>query len=99
MDAIRVNIRSGGAVSSKAVFVALAILPDGTRDVLRLWFQANEGDKFWARMAEVPRELPHRPQIHRLRLALQPLDPHVFEKALAQRTHILIRYQNQPLSD
>lgn len=44
MDAIRVNIRSGGAVSSKAVFVAF--LPDGTRDVLRLWFQANEGDKF-----------------------------------------------------
>ncbi|MEQ8922287.1 MAG: transposase [Marinovum algicola] len=41
MDAIRVNIRSGGAVSSKAVFVALAILPDGTRDVLRLWFQGN----------------------------------------------------------
>ncbi len=34
MDAIRVNIRSDGAVSNKAVFVALAILPDGTRDVL-----------------------------------------------------------------
>jgi len=46
MDAIRVNIRSDGAVSNKAVFVALAILPDGTRDVLGLWFQANEGAKF-----------------------------------------------------
>ena len=34
MDVIRVNIRSDGAVSNKAVFVALAILPDGTRDVL-----------------------------------------------------------------
>ncbi|MEP0234917.1 MULTISPECIES: transposase [Alphaproteobacteria] len=33
MDAIPVNIRSDGAVSSKAVFVALAVLPDGTRDV------------------------------------------------------------------
>ncbi|QQM30019.1 IS256 family transposase [Martelella lutilitoris] len=48
MDAIRVNIRSDGVVSNKAVFVALAILPDGTRDVLGLWFQANEGAKFWA---------------------------------------------------
>lgn len=48
MDAIRVNIRSDGAVSNKAVFVALAVLPDGTRDVLGLWFQANEGAKFWA---------------------------------------------------
>ena len=34
MDAIRVNIRSDGAVSNKAVFVALAILPDGTRGAL-----------------------------------------------------------------
>ena len=50
MDAIRVNIRSDGAVSNKAVLVALAVLPDGTRDVLGLWFQANEGAKFWAKV-------------------------------------------------
>ena len=50
MDAIRVNIRSDGAVSNKAVFVALAVLPDGTRDVLGLWFQANEGAKVWAKV-------------------------------------------------
>lgn len=50
MDAIRVNIRSDGAVANKAVFVALAVLPDGTRDVLGLWFQANEGAKFWAKV-------------------------------------------------
>lgn len=50
MDAIRVNIRSNGAVCNKAVFVALAILPDGTRDVLGLWFQANVGAKFWAKV-------------------------------------------------
>ncbi|GAL98579.1 hypothetical protein ATR1_361d0001, partial [Acetobacter tropicalis] len=43
MDAIRVNIRSDGTVSNKAVFIALAILPDGTRDILGLWFQENEG--------------------------------------------------------
>ena len=49
MDTIRINIGSDGAVSNEAVFVALAILPDGTRDVLGLWFQANEGAKFWAK--------------------------------------------------
>nr|WP_272213483.1 transposase [Marinicella sp. W31]MDC2879440.1 transposase [Marinicella sp. W31] len=48
MDAIRANIRNDGAVSNKAVIVALAVLPDGTRDLLGLWFQANEGAKFWA---------------------------------------------------
>ena len=50
MDVIRVKIRTDGAVINKAVFVALAILPDGTRDVLGLWFQANEGAKFWAKV-------------------------------------------------
>ena len=34
MGAIRVTIRGNGAVSNKAVIVALAGLPDGTRDVL-----------------------------------------------------------------
>lgn len=50
MDAIRDNIRSDGALSNKAVFVALAILPDGARDVLGLWSQANEGARFRARV-------------------------------------------------
>ena len=50
MDAIRVSIRSDGAVSNEAVFVALAILPDGTRDVPGLWVQANEGAKFWTKV-------------------------------------------------
>ncbi len=50
LDAIRVKIRTDGVVLNKAVFVALAVLPDGTRDVLGLWFQANEGAKFWAKV-------------------------------------------------
>ena len=37
-------------VASLLHFVALAVLPDGTRDVLGLWFQANEGAKFWAKV-------------------------------------------------
>ena len=47
---IRVNIRSDGAVWNNSVFVALAILPDGTRDVPGLWLQANEGAKFRAKV-------------------------------------------------
>ena len=50
LDTLRVHIRSDGAVSNKAVFVVLAILPEGTRDALGLWFQANEGAKFWAKV-------------------------------------------------
>ena len=50
MDAVRVNIRSDGAVSNKAVFVAPAILPDGTGDVPGLWFRTSEGAKFRARV-------------------------------------------------
>jgi putative transposase len=50
MDAIRVKNPSDGAVSNKVVFVALAVLPDDTRDVLGLWFRSNEGAKIWAKV-------------------------------------------------
>lgn len=50
MDAIRVNIHRDGAVSNKAAFVALAILPDATRDVLGPWFQATEVAKLWEKV-------------------------------------------------
>jgi transposase-like protein len=45
-DALRVKIRGDGVVSNKAVYLALAILPDGTRDVLGLWVEQTEGAKF-----------------------------------------------------
>jgi len=48
MDAIRVNIRSDGAVSNKAVFVALAILPP-SRDICSA--NALPGDRRHARRA------------------------------------------------
>ena len=52
MDAIRVNIRSDGAVSNTAVFVALAILPDGTRDVLDILIAVVDGLKGFAHAIE-----------------------------------------------
>jgi putative transposase len=36
-DALRVKIRDEGLVKNKAVYVALALNPDGEKDVLGLW--------------------------------------------------------------
>ena len=48
-DAIRVKIRDEGFVRNKAVYIALAILPDGTKEILGLWIEQTEGAKFWLR--------------------------------------------------
>jgi putative transposase len=47
LDALVLKIRDGGSVQRKACYLALAITMDGERDVLGMWFQANEGAKFW----------------------------------------------------
>jgi putative transposase len=49
-DALRVKIRDDGMVRNKAVYVALGVLPDGTRDVLGLWIEQTEGAKFWLKV-------------------------------------------------
>src|SRR6476469_877096 len=49
-DALRVKIRDEGVVRSKAVYLALAVLPDGTRDVLGRWIEQTEGAKFWVKV-------------------------------------------------
>lgn len=49
-DALRVKIREDAVVRSKAVYFALAILPDGTRDILGLWIENTEGAKFWMKI-------------------------------------------------
>jgi putative transposase len=49
-DAIRVKIRDEGFVRNKAVYIALGILPDGTKDILGLWIEQTEGAKFWLRV-------------------------------------------------
>ena len=37
LDALRVKIRADGVVHNKAVYLALGVQRDGTRDVLGLW--------------------------------------------------------------
>lgn len=49
-DAIRVKVRDEGFVRNKAVYIALGILPDGTKDILGLWIEQTEGAKFWLRV-------------------------------------------------
>ncbi len=47
LDALVLKIRDGGSVQRKACYLAMAINMDGEREVLGMWFQANEGAKFW----------------------------------------------------
>ncbi len=49
-DAIRVKIRDEGFVRNKAVYVALAVLADGSKEILGLWIEQTEGAKFWLRV-------------------------------------------------
>src|SRR5215210_6288830 len=49
-DALRVKIRDEALVRSKAVYLALAVLPDGSRDILGIWIEQTEGAKFWMKV-------------------------------------------------
>src|SRR5712671_1566818 len=49
-DALRVKIRDEAVVRSKAVYLALAVLPNGTRDILGIWIEQTEGAKFWLKV-------------------------------------------------
>ena len=49
-DALRVKIREDAVVRSKAVYLALGVLPDGTRDILGIWIENTEGAKFWMKV-------------------------------------------------
>jgi putative transposase len=47
LDCMVLKIREGGSVQRRACYLAMAINLDGEREVLGMWFQANEGAKFW----------------------------------------------------
>src|SRR3546814_2241367 len=50
LDAIRVKIRDEGMVRKEAIHIALGVIADGTKVVLGLWLEQNEGAKFWLRV-------------------------------------------------
>jgi putative transposase len=49
-DALRVKMRRDGTVKNQAVYLALGVAADGTRDVLGLWIEQSEGAKFWLKV-------------------------------------------------
>ena len=77
LDALRVKIREDTVARNRAVYLALGVLPNGTRDVLGLWVEQTEGAKFWFKVfndlktrgigdilnAAVAREPRKRPQL------------------------------------
>lgn len=57
LDALFVSVRDSGVVAKKAVYVALGVGLDGTREVLGFWISATEGARFWLNILT---ELKHR---------------------------------------
>jgi putative transposase len=49
-DAIRVKVRDEGFVRNKPIYIALGVLPDGTKEILGIWIEQTEGAKFWLRV-------------------------------------------------
>ena len=49
-DALRVKIREDNVVRNKAVYLALGIRRDGSREILGLWIETTEGAKFWMKV-------------------------------------------------
>ena len=47
MDAIRVKARHSGQIQNKAIYLALGITMEGTKEVLGMWAAETEGAKFW----------------------------------------------------
>ena len=49
-DALRIKARDEGLVRNKAAHIALGVRADGSKDILGLWLEQNEGAKFWLRV-------------------------------------------------
>ena len=49
-DAIRVKVRVEGFVRNKTIYIALGVLPDGTKEILGIWIERTEGAKSWLRV-------------------------------------------------
>ena len=47
LDALQVKMRDNGVVQNRAVYVAIGIRMDGSKEVLGFWVASQEGSKFW----------------------------------------------------
>ncbi len=50
LDALVVKIRDQGVVRNKAVYLALGVTVHGSKEVLGIWIEQNEGAKFWLKV-------------------------------------------------
>ncbi|MBV8071167.1 MAG: IS256 family transposase [Acidobacteriaceae bacterium] len=57
LDALMVKMRHEGRVENRAVFVAIGVTLEGSKEVLGLWTSATEGAKFWL---QIVTEIRHR---------------------------------------
>ena len=48
--ALRVKISDEGSVENKAVYLALGVRADGTKEILGIWIEQTGGAKFWLRI-------------------------------------------------
>lgn len=51
------NVKDGAHIFKKSIYLALAIRPDGQKELLGLWIDQSEGAKFWL---EILNELRNR---------------------------------------
>ncbi|MEK7487464.1 MAG: IS256 family transposase [Planctomycetota bacterium] len=47
LDALMVNVRDGGIITKRALYLAFAINLDGKKELLGMWLGHHEGAKFW----------------------------------------------------
>jgi putative transposase len=50
LDALVVKVRDQGVVRNKSVYLALGVTMHGSKEVLGLWIEQNEGAKFWLKV-------------------------------------------------
>ncbi|HVZ89204.1 MAG TPA: IS256 family transposase [Polyangia bacterium] len=50
LDALVVKIRDQGTVTNKSAYLAVGVNVQGTKEVLGLWLESNEGAKFWLKI-------------------------------------------------
>lgn len=50
LDALVVKVRDQGVVRNKAVYIALGVTTHGSKEVLGIWIEQNEGAKFWLKV-------------------------------------------------
>jgi hypothetical protein len=95
-DALRVKIREDAVVRNKAIYLALGVRPDGTREILGLWIEGTEGAKFWMKVFNdlKTRGLADIPEAHKAALA-NPVLKAVIRSAITQRIGVVTGLQKE----